>query len=164
MARRFLSPQEVLRRVLDKHDGEVDDLDEINNLESTSKSDEDEFSPSTAIVDEAGIDNDVVCEEGSSELQDNPNESFEQAHKKRKVLPRGRLVKDIESSLDENNYDEYEVRRLKKSFLPIWSGQKTETIQVRPFSGPTSPQAREDAKIIQMLSVAQLESEANQGQ
>ena len=116
MARRFLSPEEVLKRVLDEHDNEVDDLDEINNLESTSKSDEDEFLPSTAIVDEAGIDNDVVCEEGSSELQDNLNESFEQAHKKRKVLPRGRLVKDIESSLDENNYDEYQVPETKEVF------------------------------------------------
>lgn len=86
MAKRFLSEEEVLKRVLEDSDDEENDLAELNSSDSDSDQNNEDISPSTCDPNRVGIDNEAESEYSSDDAEDDMNESFVQAHKKRKLL------------------------------------------------------------------------------
>lgn len=107
MSRRFFSCDEVIDHILNDQDEDNDDLDEVNSSDSDSDPEEIDISPSTCSPDEHGVEPNSDADGGSAS-ESELNESFEQSHKKRKVMTHKRLVRDIESSLDPENYDIHE--------------------------------------------------------
>ena len=92
----------VIEKLFDSSD-EEDDLDELNDLEdSESETDSDDISPSTAVpeVTEECCDTEQDPN-GSSDTELDLNESFEQFSIKRKLLTRKKLVKSIDTCLED---------------------------------------------------------------
>lgn len=132
--KRFYSKEETLKLVLG------DDLDELNSPEfqSDSESDSDGISPSTAVPDELDKDEDVG---------EDFNNSFEQCCKKRKLLTAQKLVKSIESCLDEDNFDPVELpghEKVLTAYLEKPKRKNDPGLQIKWTSQPPAPGGRQN--------------------
>ena len=105
MAKQYFTAEETLRKVLEESDDETNDLNDL-----------DELSPSTLPEVEEKVDFDEV------------NQSFEESCKKRKLLTSKKLVKSIESSLDESNYNPVDLPEKEEILTAYLESLKERTI------------------------------------
>ena len=114
--RRRYTTEAVIEKLFDTSDEEDDDLDELNDLEdSESETDSDDISPSTAVPEVTEECSDTEQDpNGSSDIELDLNESFEQSSIKRKLLTRKKLVISINTCLEEDNFSPVDLQETER--------------------------------------------------
>lgn len=116
--RRCYITEAVIEELFDSSDEEDDDLDELSDLEdSESETDSDDISPSTAVPKVTKECSDTEQDpNGSFDSELDLNESFEQFSIKRKLLTSKKLVKSIDTCLEEDNFSPVDLQGREKVF------------------------------------------------
>lgn len=144
--RRRYTTEDVIEKLFDNE--EDDDLDELNDLEdSESETDSDDMSPSTTVPEVTEECSDTEQDpNGSSDTELDLNESFEQSSIKRKLLTRMKLVKSIDTCLEEDNFSPVDLQEREKVFTTYLEkpknkkdpGKKIKWANQRPVEGRQS--------------------------
>ncbi|CAH1274675.1 Hypp5374 [Branchiostoma lanceolatum] len=113
-SKRNYTTKEVLDKLFVDSDDETDNLQELNGTvcESDGEFDADDLAPSTAATELPDDDDNTLPED-----DDLPGERFKLSCKKSKVLTSQNLVKSLEASLKDSDFDAVDVPDQEKTFM-----------------------------------------------